>query len=158
MCRKYVSSTFIIASVLIFTTALSQYGNHRFWPAVICAWNERPPNVGPCPREGRLAWMPLFTLVLTPGCFYSGTFVVRFFGSGEVAWLGHECVVAWSENDDKSRFAHQGKKPAFLRALEEAVAYYATRKEERVRHISHFRSFQNSRSLCTLFSKPRDVS
>ena len=61
-----------------------------------------------------------------------GDFVVRFFGAPQHAIVSHSNVVAWSKNDDKSRFATGSKKPAFSRAVKEAAEAAVERQEERV--------------------------
>ena len=63
----------------------------------------------------------------------AGAFVVKFFGTGELAWLGHESVIPWSENDHRSRFAANASKASFKRSLEEAREAFDERKQERVR-------------------------
>lgn len=57
---------------------------------------------------------------------------MRFFGATQYAVVNHSNVVAWSKNDDKSRFAAGTKKPAFSRAVAEAAEAAAERQKERV--------------------------
>jgi hypothetical protein len=92
-----------------------------------------------------------------------GDFVVRFFGATQYAVVNHSNVVAWSKNDDKSRFAAGTKKPAFLRAVAEAAEAAAERQKERVGRNGERSLMATSPSLllpllsCSLFISKRDM-
>jgi hypothetical protein len=99
-----------------------KYGSYRFWPGEIlpsAAIPDRLVNSTPS-REGM--------------------FAVRFFGTGELAWLGHENIIPWSNNDQRSRFAGNASKESFKLALQEGFEAFEERKLVRQEKIAAIRT------------------
>jgi [histone H3]-lysine36 N-dimethyltransferase NSD2 len=109
-------------------------GNHRWWPSQILGEADIPEQLWKMDRP-------------------AGTFCVKFLGGNEHQWVNNAVVISWMEGDQVRRFAQGAKKPAFQRALDDALEVFTKRAKERKEVLDDLRG--NIKEQPQVFKKIR---
>ncbi|EDQ87845.1 uncharacterized protein MONBRDRAFT_33094 [Monosiga brevicollis MX1] len=107
---------------MIHDVVWAKYGSYRWWPAVILSATEYPERCGQSPAEGN--------------------FLVKFLGSNDVAWVGHESIIPFSNGDQKNSYFTRNLKAAkksFQEAVTLALDLFTERKQEREDQLAAIR-------------------